>query len=600
MTSPPSISPLRRLLPYYHRYKIPFWTGAFMLLFARALEGVIPLLLRDSVDAINATLPEVRSGLTAWFDAREALFLPVIGILISVVLRVLTMAHARRIIRRIAVHVAYDLRKRVYSHLQLQGPAFFARNPTGDLMARAINDIGLVRELVGSGSRTILVNVTMIVVGLVCMLALAPTLTLLLLIPMIPIAIVGSWSGRQVFARSMAVQKGFAELSAKVQGNLNGIRTIQALVQEANEIRRFDVISNQYVDRFQALVRLNSFISAVVPWMAAFSVVVVIGYGGSLVQSGDMSLGTFAAFFAYIGMVLWPISELGNMVTIWQRGASGTQRLFEVLDEAPDVVDDPDPTAPDVIQGRIELRGLSFRYLEATRPALSDLNVEIAKGETLAIMGRVGAGKTTLLSCLVRLLDPPHGTLLIDGVDVRRYPLAQLRSQVVLVPQDPFLFAEMLRHNLSYDDPEREVERIWTTVDDVDLSATVQELGQQLDTPIGERGVTLSGGQKQRSALARGLIQDASVLVLDDCLSAVDTRTEEHILDRLFRVRAGRTTLLVTNRVSTARHADRILILENGRLAECASHDALVAGDGWYAHLARTQRLETPEAVAHS
>jgi ATP-binding cassette subfamily B protein len=592
------MSPLRRLLPYYYRYKRPFWAGVFMLLFARALEGVIPLLLRESVDAIAAALPQVRAGATTPGSAREALILPVVGILLCVVLRVLTMAHARRVIRRIAVHVAYDLRKRVYSHLQLQGPAFFARNPTGDLMARAINDISLVRELVGSGSRTILVNVTMILVGLACMLALAPLLTLMLLVPMIPIAIVGSWAGRRVYARSMAVQKGFSDLSAKVQGNLNGIRTIQALVQEENEIRRFDVISNQYVDRFHALMRLNSFISAVVPWMAAFSVVVVIGYGGSMVQSGAMSLGTFAAFFAYIGMVLWPVSELGNMVTIWQRGASGARRLFEVLDEAPDVLDDPDPSAPEVIEGSIELRALSYRYPQANAPALRDLNVVIPKGETLAIMGRVGAGKTTLLSCLVRLLDPPPDSLLIDGVDVRRYPLGQLRSQVVLVPQDPFLFAQMLRHNLSYDDPEREVERIWSTVDDVDLSATVRELGQQLDTPIGERGVTLSGGQKQRSALARGLIQDAAVLVLDDCLSAVDTKTEEHILDRLFRVRAGRTTLLVTNRVSTARHADRILILEDGRIADCDSHAALIERGGWYAHLARTQRLEAQDVEA--
>lgn len=590
-------SPLRRLLPYYQRYRQPFWTGVFMLLFARALEGVIPLLLRDSIDTIAAALPDIRSGVADLAATQAHLLWPVAGILACVMLRVLTMANARRIIRRIAVHVAYDLRKRVYSHLQLQGPAFFARNPTGDLMARAINDIGLVRELVGSGSRTILVNATMILVGVMSMLWLAPVLTGVLLLPMIPIAIVGSISGRRVFARSMAVQKGFSELSAQVQGNLNGIRTIQALVQEAHEIRRFDAVSNRYVDRFNDLVRLNSFISAVVPWLAAFSMVVVIGYGGSLVRSGAMTLGTFAAFFAYIGMVLWPISELGNMVTIWQRGASGTARLFEVLDRTPEVSDEPDPAAPACIAGKLELRGLTYRYPDAVAPALEDLNLTIRRGETLAIMGRVGAGKTTLLSCMVRLLDPPAETLLIDGVDVRRFPLAQLRAQVVLVPQDPFLFAEMLRHNLSYDDPERNIERIWTTVDDVDLSATVRELAQQLDTPIGERGVTLSGGQKQRSALARGLIQDAPVLILDDCLSAVDTRTEEHILGRLFAVRTGRTTLLVTNRVSTARNADRILVLDEGRITECASHDELVARDGWYAHLARTQRLDAPEAT---
>jgi ATP-binding cassette subfamily B protein len=584
-------SPLRRLLPYYQRYKAPFWGGAIMLLLARSLEAVIPLLLRASVDAIDGAMPRIEAGALTYDDAHAMLLLPVAGIAACVVVRVFAMANARRIIRRIAVYVAYDLRKRVYAHLQLQGPGFFARNPTGDLMARAINDIGLVRELVGSGSRTILVNVCMAVVGVTSMALLAPLLTAALLVPMIPIGVVGWFAARRVFARSLAVQAGFADLSEQVQGNLYGIRTIQALVQEDNEVRRFDAVSDEYVARYLALVRLNSFISAVMPWLAAFSTLVIIGLGGSMVQNGTMTVGTFAAFFAYVGMVLLPVRELGQMVTLWQRGASGTQRLFEILDAEPEVQDRPDPDAPATIRGAIELRGLGYRHPGATVDALHGLELAIAPGETVAIMGRIGAGKTTLLNCMVRLLDPPAGTLLIDGHDVRGYPLGQLREQVVLVPQDPFLFAELLRHNLSYDDPARADDAIWATAEDVDLAETVRRLGAALDTLVGERGVTLSGGQKQRSALARGLIRNAPVLILDDCLSAVDTRTEEHILDRLFASRAGRTTLLVTNRVSTARHADRIVILESGRIVQCGSHAELLAADGWYAHLERTQRL---------
>ena len=597
-------SPLRRLLPYYERYKVPFWGGAAMLLLARSLEAVIPLFLRASVDAIDAAAPRIASGALTYADAHAMLVLPVVGIVACVFVRVITMANARRIIRRIAVHVAYDLRKRVYGHLQVQGPAFFARNPTGDLMARAINDIGLVREVIGSGSRTILVNVFMAVIGIAAMALLAPLLTAVLLLPMIPIGLVGWFAAKRVFARSLAVQAGFADLSEQVQGNLHGIRTIQALVQEDNEVRRFDAVSDAYVARYLALVRLNSFISAVMPWMAAFSTIVIIGLGGELVRSGAMTVGTFAAFFAYVGMVLMPVRELGQMVTLWQRGASGTQRLFEILDAEPEVRDMPDPAAPREIRGAIALRDLSYRYPAAPGDALHGLNLEIHPGETVAIMGRIGSGKTTLLNCMVRLLDPPAGTLLIDGVDVRGYPLARLREQVVLVPQDPFLFAELLRHNLSYDDPQRAEEAVWTAVEDVDLAGTVRKLERALDTLVGERGVTLSGGQKQRSALARGLIRNAPVLILDDCLSAVDTSTEEHILDRLFASRAGRTTLLVTNRVSTARHADRIVILEEGRITQCGSHADLVTADGWYAHLERTQRLDAQAGrtapVAHS
>jgi ATP-binding cassette subfamily B protein len=592
-------SPLRRLLPYHSRYKVPFWGGAIMLLSARVLEALIPLFLRDSIDAIHAAQPRIAAGEVTVDMAQQALVFPAVAILACVLVRLVMLANARRIIRRIAVYVAYDLRKRVYAHLQLQGPAFFARHPTGDLMARAINDIGLVRELLGSGIRTILVNLTMALTGMVAMFALAPLLTLLLLLPLLPIGVVGWFAARQVFQRSLRVQEGFSDLSEQVQGNLYGIRTVQALVQEQNEIRRFDAVSDEYVARFNALVRLNSFISAVMPWLAAFSTIVILGYGGTLVRDGELSLGTFTAFFSYVGMVLWPVREIGQMVTLWQRGASGTQRLFDVLDAEPEIRDAPAADAPREIAGAIVLRGLHYRYPGAARDALQGIDLRVETGEILAVMGRVGAGKTTLLNCFVRLLDPPPGTLLLDGRDVRDFPLAQLRQQVVLVPQDPFLFAEMLRHNLSYDDPTRDEADIWSAVENADLLGTVKSFDSELDTLVGERGVTLSGGQKQRSTLARGLIRNAPVLILDDCFSAVDTQTEERILERLFAARRGRTTLLVSNRVSTARHADRILVIDDGAVAQLGSHAELLARDGWYAELDRIQKLRLEAGMQH-
>ena len=582
-------TPLRRLLPYHHRYRRPFWIGMFALVAARMFEAAIPLFLRDGIDAMVAGQQALQLAEIDFVGARGTLAWPALAIVCCVLLRFGAIIVGRRLIRRIGVHIAYDLRKRVYHHLQLQGPAFFASHPTGDLMARAINDINLIRQLIGGGLRTIMVIIFTALIAFVCMLYLAPQLTLLLLIPMPFIAVTGWRMSRKVFARSMRVQEGFADLSEQVQENLNGIRTVQALVQEAREVERFDTVNVDYAQRYLALVRTNSLIGAVMPWLGAFCTATILGYGGWLVMGGQLTVGTFTAFFTYVAMMLWPVRQAGQVVTLWQQGASGTARLFEILDHAPEIADAPHPDAPNDIRGDISMRGLSYRYPGAGFDALSSVDLEIPAGETVAILGRIGAGKTTLLNCLVRLLDPPPGTLLIDGQDVRGYPLARLRGQVVMVPQDPFLFGDLLRNNLSYDQPEREEPAIWEAAEDADLKDTIARLPDRLETVVGERGVTLSGGQKQRSALTRGLIREAPLLILDDCFSSVDTETEEHILGRLHEARAGKTTLIVSHRVSTARHADRIVVLEDGRVTEQGSHAQLLAAGGWYAELERIQ-----------
>ncbi len=583
-------TPLRRLLPYHSRYRLPFWGGMAGLLLARVFEAAIPLFLRDGIDLLISGGTGIQTGSLRIEEAHAALAWPALAIVACVAARFGFIVVSRRVIRRIGVAVAYDLRKRVYAHLQRQGPAFYAKHPTGDLMARAINDINLVRQLVGMGLRTIVVIIFSAAVGFACMVWLAPDLTLLLLLPMPFIAVFGWRSSRVVFARSLAVQEGFASLSEQVQENLNGIRTVQALVQEAHEIERFDRVNQSYADRFFRLSRTNSYIQGVMPWLGAFSTVIILGYGGSQVLGGELSVGTFVAFFTYVSMVLWPVRQAGQMVTLWQQGASGCERLFEVLDHPPEIEDAPGHTTPSEIRGALRLSGLTYRYPGARSDVLRGIDLDVAQGETVAILGRVGAGKSTLLKCFVRLLDPPRGQLLIDGVDVRDFPLAQLRHQVVLVPQDPFLFADLLRHNLSYDDPERDDALIWSAVEDADLRNTILAFADALETPVGERGVTLSGGQKQRSTLTRGLIRGARVLILDDCFSSVDTETEERILRRLRAVRRGLTTILVSHRVSTARHADRIVVLTDGQISESGTHDELVARNGWYAELDRSQR----------
>ncbi len=441
-------TPLRRLLPYHDRYKLPFWGGMCGLLAARVFEATIPLFLRDGIDRIASGSSLVTAGSIDIAAARSALAWPALAIVLCVLGEFTCIIFSRRVIRRIGVSVAYDLRKRVYDHLQHQGPGFFARHPTGDLMARAINDINLVRQLVGMGLRTILVIIFSAVVGLLCMFALAPMLTLLLLAPLPVLLVLGWWLARRVYEQSLQVQEGFASLSEQVQENLNGIRTVQALVQEAHEVERFDAVNLDYATRFMTLTRTNSFIQGVMPWVGAWSTVIILGYGGSLVASGEMSIGTFTAFFSYVSMVLWPVRQAGQMVTLWQQGASGAQRLFEVLDHVPEIADRGANAVPPIIRGRIELRALRYAYPGTRGDVLNGIDLDIAVGETIAVLGRVGSGKTTLLRCFVRLLDPPPGTLLIDGYDVRDYPLGQLRHQVVLVPQDPFLFADLLAAQL--------------------------------------------------------------------------------------------------------------------------------------------------------
>ncbi len=583
-TDAPTGTPLRRLLPYHRRYWVPFWLGISGLLLARVFEALIPLYLRDGIDLIDGGLRD--GDLTP-----DALALPAIAILVCVLLRYLFIVASRRVIRRIGIAIAYDLRNRFYAQVQRMGPAFFARHPTGDLMARAVNDIQLIRQLIGMGLRTILVLVFSAGVGLVFMFSLAPVLTLLLL-PPLPLIVWAGWRlSRQVFDQSIVVQAGFSNLSDRVQENLGGIRTVQAQVQEAREIERFAQVNKSYADNYQELARINSLIASVMPLLGALCVLVIIGYGGSRVLAGELTLGTLTAFLWYLNMVLWPVRQAGQMVTLWQQGASGTQRLFEILDAEPEVADNAATSqALPQARGALRIEQLAYRFPGAATRALDGIEFSLTPGEFLAVMGPVGAGKTTLLRCLVRLIEPPRGSLFLDDLDVHAYPLAELRSRIVLVPQDPFLFADLLRANLSYDTPDRDPEQIEAAAAAAGLGETLARMPDGLDTLVGERGVTLSGGQKQRASLARGLIQTPAVLLLDDCFSSVDTETEARILAAIRSLRVGQTTVLVTHRVATARQADRILMLDAGRPAELGSHRELLAAGGDYAALERLQR----------
>ena len=557
-----------------HRRGLYIGIAAFGI--ARLFEAMVPVLTAVSIDRMA--------------DGNFDLLYPVTGIIGAVIMRYGVVSFARFNVRRVALKVSYDLRQSFFRKLQEQGAEFFSEFSIGDMMTRAVADISLIQRLISMGTILLIIMVYATVVGFGFMLYYSPWLTLLLLPPMPLVFVYAQYSAKAMGVASAQVQDRLSDLGTHTQENLSGIRTIQAMVQERNEIGRFANTNQAYADAFYEQGKINSAMSSWMPSLAAICSLTILGYGGNQVLNGSLSVGNFVAFFMFVNMVVQPFRVAGFIVNLFQRAGVASRRLFEVYDRPAEITDAPVAEAPAEIAGSLRIEHLRYRYPGASVDAVDDLSLSVAPGETVAVMGRVGSGKTTLLKQIVRLIDPQPNSIFIDDHPVADYPLTQLRTQVALVPQDPFLFAEPLKNNITYDDPARSLEKIWAAATSADLKDTISDFPEQLDTLIGERGVTLSGGQKQRATLARGLIRHAPILILDDCFSAVDTETEEHILGELKRLREQQTTLLVSHRVSTARHADRIIVIDAGRIIESGHHDELLANQGYYAELERVQR----------
>ncbi|MCY4058439.1 MAG: ABC transporter ATP-binding protein, partial [Gammaproteobacteria bacterium] len=514
---------------------------------------------------------------------------PAIGILVVLILQSGIYVATRWALRRVSIAITYDLRKRFFDHVQFQGPTFFNRFGTGDLMSRAVNDVRMVRMAASYGWVMIAQTLMTFFMGLGYMLWMAPALTGWALIPLPFVGIVGWVMARGMYPYYRERQEAMAAVTSFAQENLNGIRTIQAMAQEDHEIARFNRSSTVYAQKCYRATRYSAFMGVAMGSLSTVSPLIIMFYGGLLVLDGELSVGTWTAFSFYLAMVTMSVTSIGHSLSMFVAAAAGTERLFEVLDAEPEVVDDPhfQPEAP--IEGRLEFKSFSYRHPGAPRPTISNIDLHVDAGETVALLGRVGSGKSTILKAAVRLLDTPKGSVFLDDHDVCDFPVRRLREIVTLVPQDPFLFSATLRENLTYDDPDRKDEPIWDAVEAAGLEPTIRDFADGLDTVVGERGITLSGGQKQRATLARGLIRDAKVLLLDDCFSSVDTETEDRILSGLERLRGSKTTLLISHRVSTARHADRIYVVDNGRILETGTHDELLAKDGYYAELEAVQ-----------
>jgi ATP-binding cassette subfamily B protein len=488
---------LLRLWPYFQQYAWAFWSGISGLLIARIFEAMIPLYVKEGIDAIADGQQAIASGTSTWALSVDTLSGPALAIVLCVLAQMAVTIVSRILIRRIGMTAAFDLRNRVYSHLQRQGPGFFGQYTIGDLMARSINDISLIRQFIAGTTRMTMVLIFTASVGLIFMFSLSVELTLAVLAPMPLITLVAWYYSKRIYAQSHQVQEGFSELSTFVQENLNGIRTVQAMAQEAREVARFDAVNGRFLEYNMLLFSTTSLLGALMPVLAAAGMLVIIGYGSHLVTSGAMTLGTLAAFFSYLALLLWPVREAGSLVTQWQRGASGTARVFEILDYQPEIQDEGVTDYPE-LTGKVSVQHLSYRYENKDRNALDDISFNVDPGETIAIIGRVGSGKSTLLRLFVRLLDPTSGELLLDDHPIREYPLAYLREQVCLVLQDPFLFADSLGDNIAYDDPERHESEILESADAAALSERISH--RSCDRAWRARGDTLWRSETARNA----------------------------------------------------------------------------------------------------
>jgi ATP-binding cassette subfamily B multidrug efflux pump len=587
-------SPFRRLLPYVLRYRRQFLLGLVCVVLSSTFQLLSPWVLKFAIDDLTRAV--TRQKLVTY----ALLLLGVSG------MRAIFLFLMRRIIIGASRGIEYDVRNDFFARLQQMPLAYYQARRTGDLMSRATNDLNAVRMMIGPAVMYSASTILVFAVAIVLMASIDRRLTLIALIPLPMVSVSVKYFGSAIHRRFESIQAQLADLSAVVQETLAGVRVVRAYNQEPHEIERFSAANLEYVRRNKVLIRLQGMFYPSMTLFLGFGALLVLWVGSREVIRGRITLGEFVAFNSYLVMLSWPMIAFGWVTNMLQRGMASWKRMLEVLDASPDISDAgvTDAGRAAALAGAIDIRDLTFVYPGTDRAVLEHVSLHVERGQTVAFVGATGSGKSTLISLLPRLHQPPPGTVFIDGVDVNQIPLSRLRGAIGFVPQEPFLFSDTIAENIAFGVQAGDVQgdviahRLRDAAAVARLDKDVDSFPKGYETAVGERGITLSGGQKQRTALARAVMVDPRILILDDALSAVDTYTEEEILGRLRAVMRQRTSIIVAHRVSTVRDADQIFVLDRGRIAERGTHDQLVARDGLYAALYKKQLLEEELAAS--
>jgi ATP-binding cassette, subfamily B, multidrug efflux pump len=583
---------LRPLFPYMKRYWKGYAVGTLAVFLTNGIWILFPQVIRRAVDDMT------HHGVTRGKLGHFALLLMAI-VLAKAVFQFLT----RYVVIGISRDIEFDLRNDLFRHLERLSYSYYQRTRTGDIMARATNDLNAVRMLLGPAIMYSANTVVFTVGALAFMLTISPRLTLYAFLPLPIVSVVVQYFGRQIHERFERIQAQFSDISARAQENFSGARLIRAYAQEQAEIANFETANKEYIQRSLKLVRLMGMLWPTLETMLGFAIVLVLWLGGREVIQGRITVGDFVAFNTYMVQLTWPVIALGWVIALFQRGTASLARINEMFQERPEITDafagigDPGngagarvESAPAVVRGDIEFRNLAFSYNGT--PVLTDINLRIPAGTSLAVVGPTGSGKSTLVSLIPRIYDAPTGSVLLDGRPLREWPLEQLRRSIGFVPQETFLFGDTIRDNIALGAESAKIEQIQQVAQAANIAADIESFPEKYETVVGERGITLSGGQKQRTAIARALLRDPRILILDDALSSVDTHTEDMILNHLREVMRGRTTIFISHRVSTVRNADRIAVLHGGHIVEYGTHDELLAREGYYTDLYNKQLLE--------
>lgn len=593
---------LRPLLPYLKRYRWHYAVGTACVFLTNGIWILFPLVIGKAAD-------DLHEGVT-----RHKL-LVYAGLLLAIaVTKGIFQFLTRWIVIGISRDVEFDLRNDLFARLEKLSYSYYQRHRTGDIMARATNDLNAVRMLLGPAIMYSANTIVYTTGALAFMISISPWLTLFTFLPLPAVSIVIQTFGRRIHERFERIQAMFSDISARAQENFSGARLIRAYVQEDAEIELFERENDEYIRRSLKLVRLMGMLWPTLELMLGCAVVLVLWLGGrevlggqftftrvttltslgpgivtTLKLDGAMSVGQFVSFSTYMMQLTWPIIALGWVINIFQRGTASLIRINEIMQEEPEIVDAPAAQDRD-IQGEIEFRGLNFSY--EGKQVLHEVNLRIPAGSSLAIVGPTGSGKTTLVDLIPRIYDADPGMVLIDGRPIRDYSLASLRRNIGFVPQETFLFSDRIHENIALGVDFATDAEIRNSAEAANIATDIESFPEGFETIVGERGITLSGGQKQRTAIARALIRNPRILVLDDALSSVDTHTEDKILNHLRDVMHGRTTIFISHRVSTVRNADRIAVLHGGRIVELGTHDELLVLNGYYSDLYNKQLLE--------